>query len=595
MTEQIIITDRLGPHILRRKERIRFVAFRHLSGREISFARKHRIERFFLPALDKPAANRFYREFDRLWSAISRRFPSDHPFWRNVVSSKMQEWERSAAYFVLAVFTIDRLLPELRTAVALVCGSIEEEAFCRSWASAKEWPFEAVFYRGRSCKGRRILQYARNLKNALRSAANAAVKKYRSSGGMQAPIPQGTRSLLVSLFYSSRVRAGNFEDNFFGRLHRRIEETGEKTAYLAGPMGKYSPSARNLLRLTDAVVFTPFALVSWMQVFRAVWRSFHCEFFISGIDFEGVDFAPVLNWNARRSDFFFNVDAEVFYLACRRLLAANPVRKLIVPYEGNVFERACIQAFRQISVAGTAIGYSHAVIFDLNLKMRVAAGESETRPEPDRIVSSGPKTRALLEGLRKDGRTTIFEGCSLRWIPEVEKVPITDRRELRLLAALDGVWSSVSVIEWLIRARSDLQDYHVVLRGHPNVPVEQLLKQCVHPLPDRFEISRGGLTEELKQCFCVLYRQTSIGLQAILNGIPAVHISIDAPLSCDPLAGLAAGKWTANSAEALVESLKEIRSLDVRGRKRMVREASEFCRSYFAAPDSEKISLFLDA
>ena len=96
---------------------------------------------------------------------------------------------------------------------------------------------------------------------------------------------------------------------------------------------------------------------------------------------------------------------------------------------------------------------------------------------------------------------------------------------------------------------SIFKDYKIRLRGHPNVPLEKLLAQCINALPDNFHLSNNDLKADIENSFCVIYRQSSVGIQALMNGVPAIHLNIDAPLSCDPIMDLEVCKWTVRSPE----------------------------------------------
>jgi hypothetical protein len=151
--------------------------------------------------------------------------------------------------------------------------------------------------------------------------------------------------------------------------------------------------------------------------------------------------------------------------------------------------------------------------------------------------------------------------------------------------ALDGVWSTVPVLDWLMAQSHLFKDFKVNIRAHPNVPIHRVLSQCVCDKPDNFIISDGTLEEDLEGCFCVLYRQTSVVLQALMNGIPVIHLAIDAPLVADPIKTLEVCKWTVHSSRELQAALHKIKALNPDQKLSAVQSANKYALQYFAPPE----------
>lgn len=150
----------------------------------------------------------------------------------------------------------------------------------------------------------------------------------------------------------------------------------------------------------------------------------------------------------------------------------------------------------------------------------------------------------------------------------------------------------VTVLDWLMEQAEIFKDYKIRLRGHPNVPVEKLLAQCINRLPDNFHLSNNDLKADIENSFCVIYRQTSVGMQALMNGVPAIHLNIDAPLSCDPIMDLEVSKWTARSPEEFSAVLQEIYSLEENQKGEAVSIARKYAEEYFTVPDEKNIMRF---
>jgi len=266
---------------------------------------------------------------------------------------------------------------------------------------------------------------------------------------------------------------------------------------------------------------------------------------------------------------------------------------MIFPYEGNVFERACIQAFRKFNSSGTIIGYSHAVIYTLNVKIRLTEAEKSQRPTPDFFIATGPENKQLMVETGNHDEESIQTACALRNIPNLGKLCSPKNKNSTILIALDGVWSTAVVLNWFLENASILNEYDFIIRSHPNIPIGKLIEQCLYNIPENISFSTGDLKSDFEKCFCVVYRQTSVGLQALMNGIPAIHLNIDAPLPCDPIEKLRAGKLVVSDTDQLLSAIKEIKSLSEESRLHAMNEAKKYALEYFSERTGENINVFL--
>ena len=113
-------------------------------------------------------------------------------------------------------------------------------------------------------------------------------------------------------------------------------------------------------------------------------------------------------------------------------------------------------------------------------------------------------------------------------------------------------------------------------------------------MPENVSLSNGNMQSDLDKSMCVLYRHSSVGIQAILCGIPAIHLNIDSPLCGDPLKELHSFKWSVNSEAELKAAIKEIEGLkpeEVRAQRFL---AQDFLKSYFAETTEEALEVFID-
>jgi len=588
---ELVITNRLHAGICNGKNRARLITLRRLSKREIDAAKESGIRRFYLPSFSTHELEVFLEEFDKFWDQVISPFGADHPFWRNVVSSKMQEWERSAAYLALILFSLTRKTSN-GVDVIVVCSSLEEEEVCESLGKKMGWKVHRKPYLSVPLWFRRILQETSNVKNFTYMMAVCLYKKLFSPKYKPHGITEEGAILIVSLLYYNSFNNGEYLDPFFGKLHDVIKKDGNPVIYLCDILNNFRRSARKIKRNREVPIVVPYGILTWREIFLLLVKVFIKRVKFNQAEFIGCDFSNVLQWNSRKFEYSFNLHSEICYAAVKKICKNERFSKLILLYEGNVFERASIQAFKNYN-SGVIVGYSHAVVFPLNLKIRLTDKEKTQRPEPDFLISTGPKTRELMAEIGNRDLATIHSGCSLRFIPIASERRQEEKNQHIILVALDGVWLSFTLIEWLAKNAMILKDYKVKLRGHPNVPVRKLLEQCIYDIPENFVVSDSSLEEDIVNAFCVIYRHTSVGMQALLNGVPAVHADIDSPLPCDPIADLTTCKWAMRSAEGLVSVLRAIESLDPDTKRVNIGIVRQYVDKYFAVPDAVNIKGFI--
>jgi hypothetical protein len=306
----------------------------------------------------------------------------------------------------------------------------------------------------------------------------------------------------------------------------------------------------------------------------------------------GCDFSELLQWNARRnSHLFSSIISELFFVSILKLNMMHSFKRLLINFEGNCFERACIQAFKK-SCDGEIIGYCHGVIYPLNLKLRVTSAEAKSRPEPDLFVCTGDYSKYLFMKIGKRDASKIRSGCSLRYIPQIISQPFENKELKHVLFALDGANSSSALLDWIIEHSEKLKKFNLLIRAHPNVPFKRLLDQCISQCRTDIKHSDGNLSDDLSKSWCVVYRQTSIGMQALLNGIPAIHLSVDIPLPGDPLYDLNNMNWRASNIEELLNILENISKSGLLVNK-SIKNENKIVSEYFRVPSNVTMNDFL--
>lgn len=522
-----------------------YFSTRKLFSQEIKCIRYHELKRYYLKSLTQDHEREFFTAFDQAWArVIEGRGPAD-PFWRNSVSSKMQEWENGVGYLAASLFSLskDPLIKNIDLIV--LPDSVEEALVWRAWALSLGFDIARDEFSFWKC----LVQEAENILRALRLSVLFLIKKWRASPKPCQPAPGSV--LCVTLFYRQVFDKEVYEDQFFSQLHKEAARCGNEVYYLADAIDALKSADYPRMGQKDWPT-SIYQVLTWNDMVAGLWALWQRLLSFKGCIFNKVDFSALLAWHARRARYDYNLRAEFFYRAVRRLCGRCAFSKMLYAYEGNVYEHAIVQAFRQAG-GGLIDAYSHAVLYPLNLKLYLSKGEVDVAPEPDRYLICGDYARDALLKIRRI-KAELVSVCSLRDIPR--GMDLSKAKATEVLIVLDGVWSSRYLLDWLYANQAIFDGYKVRIRPHPNVSGEELLNQCAHYQEGVFTISTRSLQEDLSDAICVVYRQSSVGIMALMNKIPIIHLAIDLPLVGDPLEGFMIGKISVQDAQGLKEALK---------------------------------------
>jgi len=556
-------------------------------------ARNHDLKRFYLPHLSGKQKEEFLTEFDQFWNQVIVHFPEGHFFWRNSVSSKMQEWERSLGYFINILFSLYTLDKSEDFKIIFICSSWQEERIIGQCGSLFGWN---VIYAKKNYSSvlNRIRQEMKNYYLFLRKCF-ICLKRKKPNKTIAVPLLDAENqksTLIISLFYANSFKDTGYIDPFFSNLHEYIQRSGKLCVYFNDCLENYdSDIVQNIKKSQDLKIITPYSLLGYRDLLRILFRVLFRRIKFPYTTFKGIDFSNLLGWHARRFDDYWNINSEIYYEALSKLCQSNDFSRFLLLFEGNVFERACIQAIRKHSKSPIE-AYAHAVIFESNLKIRMTDKERMVKPEPDHYISTGATIKDLLIKIGRREENKIIPACSLRFIPQLKTNQATHQSR-NILLALDGMCSTVSVLEWMIENQNLVKDYNIVMRTHPNVPMSMIMKQCLKSLPSNFTISKNNLDVDIEKSLCVLYRHTSIGIQALLNGVPAIHLAIDSPLSADPIEGIDSAKWSVYTPTDLDNALNKLSAFSEEQRKELIESNGNRLKDYFHLPTEDRIMRFI--
>jgi hypothetical protein len=135
----------------------------------------------------------------------------------------------------------------------------------------------------------------------------------------------------------------------------------------------------------------------------------------------------------------------------------------------------------------------------------------------------------------------------------------------------------------------------VRIRPHPTIPLDTALRAADLGRRDFFTPDRGPLDASLGAADVVLYASSTVGLEAIARGIPAIYVDLDNVFDTDPALGWTGFRWSMRRPEDLATALASIDALDDRAYAARQRDGMAWAARYFEPVSDAGIARFMTA
>ncbi len=263
------------------------------------------------------------------------------------------------------------------------------------------------------------------------------------------------------------------------------------------------------------------------------------------------------------------------------------------PFENRSFEKMMILALRTGAPATRITGYQHASFSARHVNFLLAEGEADITPLPDKIMALGEATRDILARIGKFPPAILEVGCALRARPF--SGALKPQRVLKniLVALATNIEEYVKVLHFLNQAFDPGCSYVVRLRPHPVFPLDEALKICGR-IGFKFEVDRGGLEASLSWADALVYVHSSLAIEGLARGIPAVWLRTASAANPDPLFDFMRFKWAVDTPEAMIPVLAQISALSEMEFKARQEEGAGFARKYMCPVTEESMERFLE-
>lgn len=415
--------------------------------------------------------------------------------------------------------------------------------------------------------------------------------------------------VMVTLVHPHSFSAeGEFRDSYFGRLAEQLCAWNIPVVVVGQIQGLSRRLTEQFRRKACFKTIACEALLSVGQILCCGWEALgqwwrsNREWEKGRLMLQGVTLTGLLRSAIRQAHSSGDVFRSLFAFksAERWACLLRPVR-CFYPYENRAWEKMLLLGARRGSPLTQMVGYNHASITGSHLNFMLKDDEREKMPLPDRVITMGAVTMSWLEKQGGHPPQLLKLGCALRQSSPACARPLKARRNervCRLLIAL--ATSQLEYINTLLYLQEALEPklieglggITVRIRPHPTLRLEQALEVLDSAVTFPFDVSDGSVEQDLEWADVVLYASSTIGIETVRAGIPAVYMDLGDILNSDPMEGWMEFKWIAKRPSDLLPVLSDIQMLGEAEFTSLQRRGREYAEAYLAAVTDERLQVF---
>jgi hypothetical protein len=214
---------------------------------------------------------------------------------------------------------------------------------------------------------------------------------------------------------------------------------------------------------------------------------------------------------------------------------------IITTYEGHAWERLSYYYARKSLSNVKCFGYQHAAIFKYQHAIQRALNKQYN---PDFIFTSGVMPESIFK--KKMFDTSIISCLGSPKYMDRKSLIVSDSHQCCLVAPQGIISECISLFELSLAYAEKNMDQKFIWRLHPFLSFNKVRKysKVFNKIPENIFISQEGLNDDIQRCDSILYRGSTVVINAINAGLKPIYYkqSID-ELSIDPIHGIVSGKF----------------------------------------------------
>ena len=396
---------------------------------------------------------------------------------------------------------------------------------------------------------------------------------------------------------------GGYRDAYFGDLVDHLQGPGPKALIFAMLVEHPFAQLKRLKNLESDVPIVPLeSCLTFTSLLActllALWASIRRVKPRGTLEIDGVDIGCLVqrsvNEGRHSGDLLLNL--RMYYSA--RWLARNlHVERCLYPFENRSCEKMLLLGMSAASPETRLVGYQHSSLTMAHTNFMLGPEEAGITPLPETILTTG---EVATKWLTRESNIPpeIFKTAHALRQGQVElskhvKHASEGARVLVALAA--SLEEYVGELSFLEKAFSGTDGYQVRIRPHPEFPLESAL--AIAPLagPVFYTQSTESLADDLQWADMVLYSSSTVGMEAVSLGIPAINLNVGDFLSRDPMAGWQEFKWSAKEPAELIRQIKAIKSLSEHEFNERQKSGLEYVQAYLTPAGVDDLQAFWEA
>jgi hypothetical protein len=444
-------------------------------------------------------------------------------------------------------------------------------------------------------RGEVLTGWLKQVKRATRDYREAAFARRTLKEKMAAI--SGKKDFVVFRTWADHrsYKEGEYRDPYFKALPGFFSEEGRNVLFATGILSDY-PEMVERFRKDDKFIVPLNLYLRGVDIFSCLFSSLFRRPSIKGtVMFEGNDITRLIREELRTdvvTGAFY--DTLIEYYQSRRLARSISIERFIYTFENYAWEKVSVMGLQEADPSIKVIGFQHAFVSRNSFKYFPGKGEKNRLPLPDSIVTMGSRTLDIMRRMGEYPDGIFKAGCALRQDYLFGLSALPRRKDGGIFVPLTiTVEDTVKVIRFLVESGLGECAEKVFLRFHPATPVQTVLDAVGSPLPGNFIVSENPpIRDEMKRCSVVLYTWTTVCLEALKMGRPAIYLDVNYPLEVDPLFECEHLKDVCREPGELLGKIEKMRNLDENVFSAELEKARAYVDEYFAPVTRENLRAF---
>lgn len=420
------------------------------------------------------------------------------------------------------------------------------------------------------------------------------------SGNIERLLKKSTPYYIVKSWIdkASFLEGDRYHDLFFGRLPEYLKEKNKDFIILAGILKGYKEMVQKIKAVRQYLIIPQEYFVGYMDYIKVLALNLiNRPRIAKPVRFCGLDVTDLVR-ECLRKDYENNEINKnlIYYYYIKGLSRKINIHIFLFPFEGQSWERLSILAIKRHSPSTKSIGYAHASLPPYVLNYFYSKEEGMIVPLPDKIVTVGKETKDILEvSGNYNNKTMLKEGCALRYEYIFKRDRVAWNRNGAILAALSmDIGYSLKLLKLLSDALAGKDNYKVIVRPHPFMPIEMITNGCNLRLAGNFQISKTQrLEDDLTDSTLVVYINTTTSIEALMAGVPVVYADLKEPISLDPLFRLNSLKWVVSDGNELSRVVDYLYHMGNEEYLEKYKKALEYLKEYFYPVEEKYLQEFI--